>query len=185
MSKLYLATGLTLVFLLLLACNSTPKPVTASNQASSKPLPNSQTTSIAASATPVAYSEVFRITYASCLPCHNRNTLPQVIERVQAASFDTVDGETRLRVLGELEGLKALQDSGSDLGFSSGQEELMSLFKSMPGALYTMLDKGVMPPPWAQDLMEAIDWPNYERLSAEKRIKLLQFAKPYSEKFVK
>lgn len=185
MSKFHLAPGLTLLFLLLLACNTSHKPVTSSKQSSSEPAPNSQIANIKASTAPVAYSEVFRITYASCLPCHNRNTLPQVIERVQAASFDTVDGETRLRVLGELEGLKALQDSGSDLGFSSGQQELMSLFKSMPGALYTMLDKGVMPPPWAPDLMEAIDWPNYERLSADKRVKLLQFAKPYSEKFVK
>ena len=185
MPYLHVLPGLALLVLLLVSCNTSQKLVTAQREVSPSPIQSSNLDSPRSSVAPVAYSEVFRITYASCLPCHNRNTLPQVIERVKAATFSTVDGETRKRVLAELEGLKALQDSGSDLGFSSGQKELMSLFKSMPGALFTMLDKGVMPPPWAPDLMEAIDWPNYERLSMEKRIKLLQFAKPYSEKYVK
>jgi hypothetical protein len=107
-----------------------------------------------------------------------------VIDRLKAAKFSTVDGEDRIRVLKELEGLKEMQDSGSALGFSSGQEELMNLFESVPGGFFIMLEKGVMPPPWAPALMEAIDWPNYERLSIENRIKLLQFAKPYSEKYL-
>jgi hypothetical protein len=160
----------------------------AQNLSSQPPAKVNAQASIQASPSPstvnIAYSEVFRITYASCLPCHNRHTLPQVIERVKAGTFDSVDGEERLRILNELEGLKKRQDEGSALGFSSGQEELMNLFESIPGGFYIMLEKGVMPPPWAPDLMEAIDWPNYERLSIENRIKLLQFAKPHSKRYL-
>ncbi len=177
--------GFLLVFVFVAGCTSPQEQVNSQTQTK----PQTQSAATASSAAPVpspsvAYSEVFRITYASCLPCHNRHTLPQVIERLKAAKFSTVDGEDRFRVLKELEGLKEMQDSGSALGFSSGQEELMNLFESVPGGFFIMLEKGVMPPPWAPALMEAIDWPNYERLSIENRIKLLQFAKPYSEKYL-
>ncbi|MGE3725890.1 MAG: hypothetical protein AB7I41_10080 [Candidatus Sericytochromatia bacterium] len=186
MKHTHLLFGLSLLTGLQLSCTPAQEPLSSQSNISSHA---SVHASALASATPVpspsvAYSEVFRITYASCLPCHNRHTLPQVIDRLKAAKFSTVDGEDRVRILTELEGLKALQDSGSALGFSSGQEELMDLFESVPGGFFIMLEKGVMPPPWAPALMEAIDWPNYERLSIENRVKLLQFAKPYSQKYL-
>lgn len=186
MKYLPVLPGLALLFLGL-ACHAPQKVIIAEKTAVPVPVsssPSNAPTSSAATASPVVYSEVFKITYASCLPCHNRKTLPQVIERLKTAKVSTIDGEDRMRVLRELEGLQELLDSGSALGFSSGEKELMDLFESVPGGLFTMLEKGVMPPPWAPALMDAIDWPNYARLTIDNRIKLLQFAKPYSEKYI-
>jgi hypothetical protein len=132
----------------------------------------------------VAYSEVFKITYSSCLPCHNRKTLPQVIERVKRSSADIIGDEERVRIIGELEELKAAQDEGVPLGFSSGQKELLQLFDALPGEFYTVLEKGVMPPSWAPALMDTIEWPNYTFLTPENRAKLLIFGKPYAEKYL-
>ncbi|PIQ23550.1 hypothetical protein COW36_13840 [bacterium (Candidatus Blackallbacteria) CG17_big_fil_post_rev_8_21_14_2_50_48_46] len=183
-----LILGWFLITVLLWGCNSPeevkPTPSATAPAATATAGTQTSATPTASPSPAIAYSEVFRITYFSCLPCHNRKTLPQVIERVKAAHFDTVDGEDRLRVLAELEGLKDRQDKGEALGFSSGQEELMHLFGGIPGGFYIMLERGVMPPPWAPDLMQAIDWPNYERLSIENRAKLLQFAKPHSERYI-
>ena len=188
MKKTIHIMGLLFIQTVMVACPATITPSIAPSITPQKMLeasPPIVSPTVSSTSSPlITYGEVFKITYSSCLPCHNRHTLPQIIERVKTASFSDIDGETRLRILMELEGLKALMDSSTPLSFSSGQTELMQMFNAFPGALYTMLEKSVMPPPWAPELMQNIDWPNYERLSVENRTKLLRFSKPYSEKYL-
>ena len=122
---------------------------------------------------------------ASCMPCHSRTALPQVIERTKQASFPSVDGESRERILAELEELQLYIDEGLPISFAEDETELHKFFKSTPGEFYMMLEKGIMPPPWAPDLMKQINWPDYKHLTTEERIELLKYSKPYSEKYLR
>lgn len=128
------------------------------------------------------FEQAFKVISSSCMPCHNRNTLPEVIARTQQADFKDIDGDTKLRILGELEGLQEAMKEGTPFSFTS-REEMLKFFEAAPGELYTMVEKGVMPPPWATPLMKQIQLP-YVPLTPEKRVLILQFAKPYSEKYL-
>lgn len=130
------------------------------------------------------FEGVFVALHNSCMPCHNHSTLPTVIARVKTADFSNIDGETRLRILGELEELKVLMDQGLPLSFVN-KDNIHNAFTAMPGAFYTMLEKGSMPPSWAPRLMQEINWPHYVPLNWDKRIELLKYAKPYSEKYLR
>lgn len=172
---------------------ASPSAIVASAEPTATSLPTNLPTALPSAAassdfwtdnTPPTYGEVFKITYRSCLPCHNRYTLPRVIERVKNASFSDIDGDTRLRILAELEGLHDLMTASPPYSFTLGQETLQQFFKVVPGGVYNMLSKGAMPPPWAPKLMQAIDWPNYTTLSYENRVELLRYARPYSEKYI-
>lgn len=130
------------------------------------------------------YNRVGGIIASSCMPCHNRQTLPGVISLTQKAGFKAIGDDTRLRILGELGELKNYMDSGTPISFTSKQE-IQDFFGATAGEFYLMLEKGLMPPPWAPQLMEQIKWPNYRRLSSEQRLELMRFAKPYTEKYLR
>lgn len=132
----------------------------------------------------VSYEEISPILSRSCMPCHNRHTIGTVIERLEKHPVETLDGETRERVLAEIAELKQYMQDGVPVSFTS-QEEIEKFLKAMPGEFYTMLEKGVMPPPFAPELMEHIGFTDYQPLSWENRIKLLQYAKPYSKAYMR
>lgn len=134
---------------------------------------------------PVAtYEDISPIISRSCMPCHNRHTIGTVIERLEAHSVDALDGETRERVLAEIGELRQYMEDGVPVSFTS-QQEIEKFLKAMPGEFYTMLEKGVMPPPFAPELMKHIGFTDYQPLSWENRIKLLQYAKPYSKAYMR
>jgi len=168
------------VFLLFLASACKPQ----AEEASASPYQDSQKTHYSAAGEPADYNQVARSLSASCMPCHNQAALSQVIERVKAAEFKEIDGETRLRILGELEELKAYMDDGVPISFTS-KEKVDQFIKVTPGEFYMMLEKGVMPPPWAPELMKAINWPNYQALELQDRVEMLKYAKPFSQKYLR
>lgn len=124
------------------------------------------------------FLKVQQMMVASCLPCHDHQTLPTVIERVKQANFNQIEGLTRLRLLAELEELEHLMQNGLTLSFTN-QEELHRFFVAEPGTLYLMLEKGKMPPAWAAELFKQINWPGYQTLTIENRIELLKYAKSF------
>lgn len=126
------------------------------------------------------FAKVQQIMTESCMPCHNRQSLPMVIERVKQASFTQISGQSRLRLLTELEQLKQLMEKGLPISFDS-QEELHKFFDAEPGTLFLMVEKGVMPPAWSAELMQQINWPGYQALTIENRIELLKYAKSYTK----
>ncbi len=130
------------------------------------------------------FAEVQKILLSSCMPCHNRQNLPVVIDRVKKASFKDIDGDTRLRILGELEELEQYMKDGMPISFT-GKEEVHKFFNATPGEFYMMLEKGLMPPPWAPELMKQIEWPSYQKITIEKRLTLLKYAKPYTQKYLR
>ena len=132
----------------------------------------------------VTYEEISPILSMSCMPCHNRHTIGTVIERLENSDVDVLDGETRQRVLGEVSGLRELMDDGMPISFTS-EAELQRFMKAVPGEFYTMLQKGVMPPGFAPELMQRIGFTDYKPLTWENRIKLLQYAKPYSKDYMR
>jgi len=130
--------------------------------------------------------DVYPLITRSCMPCHHSATLPEVIARVKALEpgrFKEEDGDTRLRLLGELEELQMHLDEGLPLSFTD-REQVHKSFERLPGEFYLMLEKGLMPPPWGDDLLAAIEWPNYQPLSWEERVLLLKYAKPYSQQWL-
>ena len=160
-------------FFMLLACKSQN-----TNQTEDKV----KSTSVSHSS-PEEFNKIQTIISSSCMPCHNSGTLKQVIERTQKASFKEIDGETRIRILGELEELNHYMKNGMPISFTS-EEELYKFFAATPGEFYMMLDKGLMPPSWGPELMKQINWPNYKVLQSQERIKLLKFAQPYTAKYL-
>lgn len=145
--------------------------------------PDQQTrTNTSNQSTDPAFEQAFTVISSSCMPCHNRNSLPQVIARARQADFKEIAGDTKPRILGELEELQEAMKAGTPFSFTS-REEMLKFFEAAPGELYTMVEKGVMPPPWAVPLMKQIQWP-YVPLTPAKRVLILQFAKPYSEKYL-
>lgn len=148
-------------------------------------LPKTQTAlpsaSIPATAAASDFAKVQQIMATSCMPCHNRQNLPVVIDQVKQAHFSSIGGKTRLRILAELEGLSQLMQDGLPLSFTS-QEELHQFFLTNPGSFYTMLEKGVMPPPWGPDLIKELNWPGYQALPIEDRLELMKYAKAAAQK---
>lgn len=130
------------------------------------------------------FNKAQTIIASSCMPCHNRQTLPNVIALTQKATFKAIGSDTRPRILGELGELKNYMDSGLSISFTS-KEELEKFFNATAGEFYLMLDKGLMPPPWAPELMQQIKWPHYEKLTPAKRLELMKFSKPYTEKYLR
>lgn len=131
--------------------------------------------------------EVYPILHRSCMPCHNSGTLPQIIERVKNASFEPIDddpNQTRERLLAELEELQQNMDDGLPLSYTN-KEIVHQNFAQLPGEFYLLLEKGVMPPPWAPELFNEIGWEDYQPLTREERIVLLRYAKPYSQPFLR
>lgn len=134
----------------------------------------------------ISFEQAFGVISHSCFPCHNVQTLPEVIRRTRRLKVEALGGEERLRLLVELENLYLLLKEGAPLNFV-GKPEIHAQFESMPGELYTMLENGVMSPPWAPELMKAIGWPEvlYQPLTPEKRITLMLYVKPFSEKYLR
>lgn len=130
------------------------------------------------------FKKVGDIMTHSCMPCHNKSYLSQVINRVKVADFKEIDGDTRLRILAELEELQGFMDEGMPISFTS-EEQVQKFMQAAPGELYLMLEKSVMPPPWAEELMKQINWPSYTPLSWENRIEILRYAKPYSQQYLR
>lgn len=149
----------------------------------SKQVPKQEQNS-SAQAQKVTFDQAFAVVSASCMPCHNLATLPAVIEKTRQASFQELDGEERVRIIHELEKLLEALKAGEPLNLV-GEKELHQNFESMPGELYTMLEKGVMSPNWAPALMQQIQWPKYQPLTPENRVLLMQYAKPFSEKYLR
>ncbi|PIQ24430.1 hypothetical protein COW36_24575 [bacterium (Candidatus Blackallbacteria) CG17_big_fil_post_rev_8_21_14_2_50_48_46] len=118
------------------------------------------------------------------MPCHNHQTLPEVIVKTQSLNAQNIAGESRIRILKELKELRTAQASGSPLSFMR-EEDLKNQFLAMPGEFYNLLEKGNMPPSWAPELMKQIKWPYYKPLTPKNRVLLLQYAKPYSEKYLR
>ena len=132
----------------------------------------------------VSYEDISPILSMSCMPCHNRHTIGTVIERLEKHPVQTLDGETRERVLAEIQELRQYMQDGVPVSFTS-QQEIEKFLKAAPGEFYTMLQKGVMPPGFAPELMEHIGFSDYRPLTWENRIKLLQYAKPYSKAYMR
>lgn len=131
------------------------------------------------------YEDVSDIFANSCMPCHNHEFLPQLIARLEKAEHvKELDGDSRERVLAELYGLKERMDNGEPISFVS-EKQVMAFLKQNPGEMYLMLENGVMPAAFAEDLMQAVNWPKYTRLSPEDRVRLLIFAKPYSQDYLR
>jgi len=143
-----------------------------------------ETQNTASQAQNVSFEAAFSVITASCMPCHNVATLPTVIEKTRKASFSELDGEERVRIVNDLENLLAALKAGEPLNLV-GEKEIQANFAAMPGELYTMLEKGVMSPAWAPALMKEIQWPQYQPLTPEKRVLLMQYAKPFSEKYLR
>lgn len=171
--KLGLAQFLALT-LVLSACEPAPdKQASASPKAVSVPsIPDAE------------YLRAATIIAASCMPCHNRQSLPKVSALTRAAKFKAIGGDTRLRILGELGELKAYMDSGMPISFTS-KDELQQFFAATAGEFYVMLEKGVMPPPWAPELMQRLNLNGYQKLGPQQRLELLRFAKPYTEEYLR
>lgn len=163
-----------LMFLTLTACLPQNTQKTSEQQASS----------VQASSSPRFYGSVSVSIQNSCMPCHNKQTLPEVIERVQKARFQAIAGLSRERILAELEELKGAIEEGLPLDYQEKASVHQNL-KSLPGELYLMLEKGQMPPRWAPELMQIIDWYYYEPLSPERRMEFLNYAKADSEKYLR
>lgn len=132
----------------------------------------------------VSYEEISPIISMSCMPCHNRHMIATVIERLEKHSVESLDGDTRARVLAEINELRQYMEDGVPVSFTS-QQEIERFLKAAPGEFYTRLQKGVMPPGFAPELMEHIGFAEYKPLSWENRIKLLQYAKPYSKAYMR
>lgn len=134
----------------------------------------------------ISFEQAFGVVSRSCFPCHHPQTLPEVIRRTRRLTDEEVGGEEPLRLLAELENLYVSLKAGVPLNFV-GKREIHAQFESMPGELYTMLEHGVMSPPWAPELMKAIGWPEalYQPLTPEKRVTLMLYAKPFSEKYLR
>lgn len=159
---------------LLLGCNPQDKESEhKQTQASEPPLPSQE-----------EFLRVQTIIASSCMPCHNSQTLPDVIARTEKAGFKDIDGDTKARILGELDELQNYMKSGTPISFTD-QQVLHQFFKATPGEFYMMLDKGLMPPPWAQELMKEIKWPNYHPLQSAERIELLTYSKPFAQKYLR
>lgn len=167
---------------LMLGCDFQPK------QGELSPEPADQAKIAAAPNTSVPPAEDFakiqKIITSSCMPCHNRQNLPVVISRVEKAGFKDIDGDTRQRILGELGELEQYMKDGMPISFT-GKEEVHKFFNATPGEFYMMLEKGLMPPPWAPELMKQIEWAGYQKLTIENRLELLKYAKPYTQKYLR
>lgn len=178
MGKAYFLICTTLYLALGSACKSDTIPK------EKDPYVSSQKTHYSEAGEPADYHQIARGLSSSCMPCHNHATLTQVIERVKKADFQEIEGETRLRILNGLENLKTSMDQGLPISFTS-QAQVDQFIKVTPGEFYMMLEKGLMPPPWAPELMRAINWPNYEVLALEDRVEMLKYAKPFSQKYLR
>ncbi len=132
----------------------------------------------------VTYEEISPIISMSCMPCHNRHTIGTVIERLEKTNLETLDGETKARVLAEITELRQYMEDGVPVSFTS-EAEIQKFLKAAPGEFYTMLQKGVMPPGFAPELMQHIQFNEYKALTWENRIKLLNYAKPYSKAYMR
>lgn len=161
-----------IVSVLLAACQPAEKKPPTS-QASQRASPQVSQISIPEES-PADYSLVASIIANSCLPCHNRQTLGDVIQLTQDARFAGAGDETRLRVLAALQRLASDMDEGIARNFTT-QQEIEQLMHLNPELLPLVLEKGVMPPQWASDLMRKIDWPNYQALTVENRVEILQY----------
>lgn len=177
MKKLLLTVCVTLA-VMLPACKPSAQhqeaAASASSTADSSPPPISDE----------EFNKAQTIIASSCMPCHNRQTLPNVMALTKAAKFKAIGSDTRLRILGELGELKNYMDSGLSISFTS-KDELQKFFGATAGEFYLMLDKGLMPPPWAPELMQQIKWPHYEKLTSAKRLELMKFSKPYTERYLR
>lgn len=131
----------------------------------------------------IPFADAFAVISESCLPCHSQTALPEVIVRVKQAPFETMDGEKKERLVAELEGLLEALEEGDPLDYTS-EANLNRTFKGLPGEFYLMLEKGVMPPPWAAEMMALIEWGGYRTLTPEKRGLLLNYSRPFSEKYL-
>jgi hypothetical protein len=173
-----LRRGLPILALFVLsACRATASSDTAQNEAS--PIYKASYTE-----PQVSYEDISPILSMSCMPCHNRHTIGTVIERLEKHSVKTLDGETRERVLAEIRELRQYMQDGVPVSFTS-QQEIEKFLKAAPGEFYTRLQKGVMPPGFAPELMAHIGFSDYKPLTWENRIKLLQYAKPYSKAYMR
>ncbi|MEZ0370639.1 MAG: hypothetical protein ACAI44_16230 [Candidatus Sericytochromatia bacterium] len=130
------------------------------------------------------FNKIQTIIASSCMPCHNRQTLPEIVARTKKAGFKAIEGDTRSMILDDLHELEAYMESGLSISFTS-KEELHKFFAATPGEFYMMLEKGLMPPPWAPGLMQEIKWPHYQPLSPANRVELLKYSKPYTEKYLR
>lgn len=148
------------------------------------PHPPPQKTSLPIKISDADFNKIQSILSSSCMPCHNRRTLPEVIARTEKGKFKAIGDDTRLRILGELGELKDYMEGGLSISFTS-KEELHKFFESTAGEFYLMLEKGLMPPPWAVGLTQEIKWPLYQKLSAENRLELMKYSKPYTERYLR
>ena len=128
----------------------------------------------------VDFTKAFKVVASSCLPCHGRTTLPEVITRVKKAKFVEIEGETRERIIAALEGLHDDMKEGIPFSFTS-EEEVKKFLATTPGEMVLMLEKGVMPPPWALALMKEIKW-SYTPLEVNERLLLLRYARQNTKK---
>ena len=128
----------------------------------------------------VDFTKAFQVVVKSCQPCHGRTTLPEVIKRVKKAKFIEIEGETRERLIAALEGLHEDMKEGIPFSFTS-EEEVKKFLAMNPGEMVLMLEKGVMPPPWAPHLMKQIQWA-YTPLGVNERLLLLRYARQNTKK---
>lgn len=127
----------------------------------------------------VYFGETYSVIVKSCMPCHNKRTLPNIIKEVKQANFKEIEEETKARIVGALEGLLQRQEEGELLSFDS-EKNIQKFYRIAPGAMYTMVNLNVMPPPFAPELMKTIGYNRYVELSMQERIKLLKYANQYS-----
>lgn len=146
------------------------------------PAPSASPSPVKAQSADAAYERAAAIISHSCMPCHNRQTLPEVMALTQAASFQKIGNMTRARILGELGKLKTDMDNGLPISFTSKQA-LEDFFKVTRGEFYVRLEKGLMPPAWAPEWMQELKW-GYQRLDAQERLELMRFARPYAENYL-
>lgn len=130
--------------------------------------------------TPPNFQEAFQIISKSCMPCHNHTTLEKVITQAKAAKFESIEDESKDRIVAALEDLQADMQDGLPLSYTT-EANMQRLFTVMPGELVLMLEHGVMPPPWAPELMKTIEWDSYQPLTVEKRIALLRYGRSNSK----
>ena len=177
-----------LCLMLLLACQSekqqgTPSPTPARGLAQPSVRISDSLEISNSDASDIAFQTVSTIISDSCMPCHNPSALNEVIQRTESADFTEIDNVTRLRILGELKVLQSLIAEGEPLRFTS-QEAVEQLMKIKPADIYIRLEKGTMPPSWAPELMEKIDWPNYKKLALDNRIEMLKYAKTFAQEYL-
>lgn len=127
----------------------------------------------------VLFKQAHSIMKRSCMPCHNKHRVSCLAQAIKRQDFKSIDGESRLRIVSAIKGLSEMIDEGMNLSFTS-EKEIKQFLKEMPGGLYTMVDKGVMPPPWAPDLMKTLYLHTYRPLSVDDRIVLQKFAVKHS-----